>query len=108
MTNKQFKAFVDAGGYGKREYWAPRFEKDGHPMSWTEAMAALRDRTGRPGPSTWEVGRYPPGQDDFPVSGVSWYEADAFARFSGREPAERLSLGRRGRHRPGRVRHAVE
>lgn len=84
VTNKQFKAFVDAGGYGKREYWAPRFEKDGHPMSWTETMAALRDRTGRPGPSTWEVGRYLPGQDDFPVSGVSWYEADAFARFSGR------------------------
>ena len=84
VTNKQFKAFVDAGGYAKREYWAPRFEKDGNTLSWTEATPILRDRTGRPGPSTWEVGRYPTGQDDFPVSGVSWYEADAFARFSGR------------------------
>ena len=84
VTNKQFKAFVDAGGYAKREYWAQRFEKDGRAIPWTEAMAILRDRTGRPGPSTWDVGRYPAGQDDFPVSGVSWYEADAFARFSGR------------------------
>jgi dienelactone hydrolase len=84
VTNKQFKAFVDAGGYTKREYWAPRFEKDGRTISWTEATANFRDRTGRPGPSPWEVGRYPSGQDDFPVSGVSWYEADAFARFSGR------------------------
>ncbi len=84
VTNKQFKAFVDAGGYGQREDRAPRFEKDGRTISWTEATANLRDRTGRPGPATWEVGRYPLGQDDFPVSGVSWYEADAFARFSGR------------------------
>jgi dienelactone hydrolase/tRNA A-37 threonylcarbamoyl transferase component Bud32 len=84
VTNKQFKAFVDAGGYAKREYWAERIVKDGRVLSWTEATENLRDRTGRPGPSTWEVGRYPTGQDDFPVSGVSWYEADAFARFSGR------------------------
>ena len=84
VTNKQFKAFVDAGGYAKREYWAQQFERDGRAIPWTEAMAILRDRTGRPGPSTWDVGRYPAGQDDFPVSGVSWYEADAFARFSGR------------------------
>ncbi len=84
VTNKQFKAFVDGGGYAKREYWAQAFVKDGHPLSWEEASAEFRDRTGRPGPATWEVGRYPNGQDDYPVSGVSWYEADAFARYSRR------------------------
>lgn len=83
VRNKEFKAFVDTGGYAKREFWAQSFVKDGRTISWEEAMAGFLDRTGRPGPSTWEVGRYPVGQDDFPVTGVSWYEADAFARFSG-------------------------
>ena len=45
-------------------------------------MAEFRDATGRPGPSTWELGDYPPGQDDFPVAGVSWYEATAYAEFA--------------------------
>lgn len=43
------------------------------------------DRTGRQGPSTWEAGDYPAGEGEFPVSGVSWYEAAAYARFTGRE-----------------------
>lgn len=45
-------------------------------------MAEFRDATGRPGPSTWEVGDYRSGQDDFPVSGVSWYEAAAYPEFA--------------------------
>jgi formylglycine-generating enzyme required for sulfatase activity len=84
VTNKRYQAFVDAGGYTKREYWAATFEKSGRTLTWEQAMAEFRDRTGRPGPSTWDVGMYPAGQDDYPVTGVSWYEADAFARFSGR------------------------
>ena len=83
VTNKQFKAFVDAGAYAKREYWASRFEKEGRVLSWGEATANLRDRTGRPGPSTWEVGRYPDGQDDCPVSCLCYHEADAFPRSAG-------------------------
>src|SRR5262249_5404204 len=39
---------------------------------------------GRPGPSTWQLGDYPRGQDDYPVSGVSWYEAAAYAEFAGK------------------------
>ena len=84
MTNRLYKGFVDAGGYGKREYWANTFEKAGRVLTWEQAMVEFRDRTGRPGPATWEVGIYPAGQDEYPVTGVSWYEADAFAKFSGR------------------------
>ena len=47
-------------------------------------MALMVDRTGRPGPSTWEAGEYPPGQENYPVGGVSWYEAAAFAKFAGK------------------------
>jgi dienelactone hydrolase len=48
-------------------------------------MRLFLDRTGQPGPSTWEAGDYRDGEDDLPVSGVSWYEAAAYARFVGRE-----------------------
>jgi cephalosporin-C deacetylase-like acetyl esterase len=83
-TNHQFKEFVDAGGYQKREYWKEPFFKDGKPLTWDEAMALFRDRAGRPGPATWEFGTYAEGKEDFPVSGVSWYEAAAYAEFSGK------------------------
>ena len=53
-------------------------------MSWQTAMAGFRDRTGRPGPSTWEVGQDPGGHDRYPVGGVSWYEAAAYAKFTGK------------------------
>jgi len=84
VTNRQFKNFLEQGGYAKREYWKHEFRQDARTLSWEEAMALFRDRTGRPGPATWEVGDYPRGQEDFPVSGVSWYEAAAYAEFAGK------------------------
>jgi dienelactone hydrolase len=85
ITNRQYKAFVDAGAYRKREYWKEPFSGGGRTLTWDEAMAEFRDATGRPGPSTWELGSYPEGQDDFPVAGVSWYEAAAYANFVGKQ-----------------------
>jgi eukaryotic-like serine/threonine-protein kinase len=85
VTNREYKAFVDAGGYERREYWTEPFIRDGRRLSWEEAMAELADATGRPGPSTWRFGSYADGQDDHPVGGVSWSEAAAYARFVGKE-----------------------
>jgi hypothetical protein len=84
VTNKEYKQFVDAGGYNKREYWKQPILKAGKPISWEEAISEFQDRTGRPGPSTWELGTYPEGQEDYPVCGVSWYEALAYAEFVGK------------------------
>jgi predicted Ser/Thr protein kinase len=85
VTNRQFRQFVDAGGYRNREYWKERFvQNDGTTLTWEAAMNTFRDTTGRPGPATWEEGRFPEGQDDFPVTGVSWYEASAYAAFAGK------------------------
>ena len=84
VTNRQFKAFVDEGGYQKRQYWKVDFLKDGKRLSWDEAMALFRDGTGRSGPKDWVQGEYPKGQDDFPVVGISWYEAAAYAEFIGK------------------------
>jgi eukaryotic-like serine/threonine-protein kinase len=84
VTNTAFKQFLEQGGYQKPEYWKHEFRKDGRVLSWAEAMALFRDKTGRPGPATWVQGEYPRGQGDFPVTGVSWYEAAAYAEFSGK------------------------
>ena len=84
VTNAEYKAFVDAGGYSQPGFWDP-IVIDGDSIPWRVAMQRFVDRTGRPGPSTWEAGDYPAGQADYPVSGVSWYEAQAYARFTHRE-----------------------
>jgi len=84
VTNRQYKAFVDQGGYQKREYWKVDFQRDGKHLSWDEAMALFRDAAGRPGPKDWIQGEYLKGQDDFPVTGISWYEAAAYAEFAGK------------------------
>ena len=84
VTNRQYKEFIDGGGYKKKEYWKNTFIKDGRVIPWEEGIRELVDKTGRPGPSTWQLGDYPPGQGDYPVSGVSWYEASAYAEFSGK------------------------
>lgn len=84
VTNKEFKRFVDNGGYQKREYWKHPFIKDGQTLPWEEAILYFRDSAGRPGPLGWELGEFPQGQDDYPVTGVSWYEAAAYAEFAGK------------------------
>ena len=84
VTNRDYQKFVDSGGYEKKEYWTEKFIRDGHELSWTEAMTQFRDTTNRPGPAGWVAGHYADGQADFPVSGVSWYEASAYAAFAGK------------------------
>ncbi len=84
VANEAYKRFVDAGGYEKRVYWKQPCVKDGRTISWEEAVALFRDRTGRPGPATWEAGSFPTGLEKHPVAGVSWYEAAAYAEFAGK------------------------
>ncbi len=84
VTNRDFKRFLDERGYRRAEWWQEPFVTDGRSIAFVDAMALLVDSTGRPGPATWEQGAYPAGQDDYPVSGVSWYEASAFARWAGK------------------------
>jgi eukaryotic-like serine/threonine-protein kinase len=85
VTNKEFKDFVEAGGYQKRGYWKQPFLENGRVLSWEKGMSKFRDKTGRPGPSTWELGNYPEGQADYPVTGVSWYETAAYAEYAGKD-----------------------
>ncbi len=84
VTNEEFRQFVIDGGYRQKNLWDP-VVVDGNEMRWDDAMRLFVDTTGRPGPSTWEAGDYPEGMGEHPVSGVSWYEAAAYARYAGRQ-----------------------
>lgn len=84
VSNAQYREFVRAGGYVRREYWRHPFKSGDTTLTWAEAMTRFRDRTGLPGPRDWSNQTFPEAEADHPVTGVSWYEAAAYAEFRGR------------------------
>jgi iron(II)-dependent oxidoreductase len=68
VTCRQYREFIEAGGYQNERWWCPQGWKwlqdnpVAEPLYWSSA-------------STW---------DNHPVCGVSWYEANAYARFIGK------------------------
>jgi eukaryotic-like serine/threonine-protein kinase len=81
VTNKEFKAFINAGGYENSKFWQFPILKDGQEISLEEARSLFIDKTSRAGPATWEAGSYLNGTENHPVTGVSWYEAAAYASY---------------------------
>ena len=81
-TNREFKQFIAAGGYTNPAFWKETFFEQGRELARAEAMARFVDRSGQPGPAGWTNGTFPDGEGDRPVTGVSWYEAAAYAEFA--------------------------
>ncbi|HYV59168.1 MAG TPA: SUMF1/EgtB/PvdO family nonheme iron enzyme, partial [Acidimicrobiia bacterium] len=87
VTNRQYRAFVEDGGYDDERLWAP----DG--WVWRqETGAGAPQFWRREGDGAWSRRRYGRREDlplDEPVQHVCWYEADAFSRWRGaRLPTE--------------------
>jgi len=82
VSNKDFQEFVDAGGYENRLYWDFPFQVGNKTYDFNSSIKMFTDRYGRPGPSNWAYGQFPTGLDNYPVTGISWFEARAFAKFS--------------------------
>jgi eukaryotic-like serine/threonine-protein kinase len=85
VSNREYKAFVDAGGYTDAQWWTEPIVENGRTLTEADRARRFVDRTGRPGPAMWEGGTYPAGAGELPVGGISWYEANAYARFVGKE-----------------------
>ena len=81
VSNKDFQEFVDAGGYENRIYWDFPFQVGNKTYDFNSSIKMFTDRYGRPGPSNWAYGQFPQGLDNHPVTGVSWFEARAYAKF---------------------------
>ena len=83
VTNRDFKAFVDAGGYSNHLMWEGISLPAG--LNLESLLNRFVDRTQNKGPANWELGRPRDNELDMPVTGVSWYEASAYAKFIKKE-----------------------
>jgi serine/threonine protein kinase/formylglycine-generating enzyme required for sulfatase activity len=84
VSNAEFKEFITAGGYWKKEFWKVPITKDGKPVPLDEALQLFKDKTGLPAPRSWTNQNFAEGKADFPVTDITWYEAAAYAEFRGK------------------------
>ncbi len=86
VTNREYLAFVEDGGYDRPEFWLSDGWNTRQAQEWTAPLYWWKDG------ASWNVftlaGEHPLAGSE-PVSHVSYYEADAFARWAGaRLPTE--------------------
>ena len=90
VTNSQFDRFIRDGGYEKEDLWGEK------AWEWRKKNNIIR-------PKYWEDERW--NLPDRPVVGVSFYEADAYAKWAGKrlpteQEWERAARGNDGRQYP--------
>jgi ergothioneine biosynthesis protein EgtB len=87
-TNAEYARFIAEGGYERREWWSEEGwewrvrENWTRPFYWTENAGGSES-----GGERWRVrGMFEEValKASHPVAGVSWYEAEAYARFMGK------------------------
>jgi len=85
VSNQDFKEFISAGAYLKKDFWKYPIKKEGRTLTWDAGMREFKDKTGLPAPRSWSDQNFPAGQADYPVTDITWYEAAAYAEFRGKK-----------------------
>ena len=81
VSNKDFQQFVDDGGYENPLYWDFPFQIGNQTLDFNSTVKLFTDKYGKLGPANWSYGKYPSGLEDHPVTGISWFEAKAYAKY---------------------------
>jgi len=92
VTNSQFAQFMSDGGYDTQSYWVAG------GWSW-------KNNNGITAPEYWNDEQYFIGDayPDYPVGGVSWYEAMAYCNYKGGRLPHEPEWEKSGRGADGRI-----
>lgn len=89
VTNQEYKEFIDAGGYDRKDLWTDE------GWQWRQTSNEQNFDPSSPRPMNWVGGNEPWQSDPYsnqpntPVVGISWYEAYAYAKYRGKNlPSE--------------------
>jgi formylglycine-generating enzyme required for sulfatase activity len=77
VTNEEYKKFMDDGGYDNKEFWT------GEGWKWKKAKKISE-------PLYWHDRKW--NGANFPVVGVSWYEASAYAKWLSHKTGKKYRL----------------
>ena len=81
VSNKEYQEFVDSGGYTNPKFWDFPITIHNRSYDFKSTMKLFTGKYGKPGPANWSYGKFPSGLENYPVTGISWFEAKAYAKF---------------------------